>query len=739
MKISAVTAPLVAVFPNPNLPNNRFTFPLVLPDSENYGQVRVDFNLSPTDTIFGRYTIINSEITGSVAYPFNSNPSSSRQQNFAFGEQHIFSGTLLNSFRITFNRSPRVNIQTNVYSGPGYTFIPGTSLPMGAISVSGVTGTLGSNPSKTAVNFYSLGDDIFWTRGKHSLKMGTLMNMMRMNVQLGNALWGSVSFPSIASFLQGQPQTIAGLTPGALNTRHWLLYTYGFYIQDDFRVTSNFTLNLGLRYEFTTQPTEDNGYSSAIRNIATDSAVTIGNPFQRPTPDNFSPRFGFAWDVRGNGKTSVRGGAAILYDMLTNLGNDYNSLATGTPPFSSQFSVSNPTNFTIPFTIPATASSTALRLFNYHFNQPKLLSYSLTVERQLPFNIAATLSYTGTNGADLVQNIEGNPTVPQGIPQNGACVARPAGQAVNLTSELDGSATACWFTSNPRLNPNFGTIQYFSAEGNSSYNSLQFQVVKRLTHGFQFQSAYTWSHLIDDRNGTAGIDAGTNGGYGVSPLTPRMDRGNGDYDQRHVYHFNAIWNLPKFRDDNGLVAKAVNGWWMSGILSVLSGVPINPTLGSNRSRSLNGGGGGGLDRPDIVSGRTAQNITQGVSTGNGIDPCPTAGQQLGTPTLFFDPCAFTIPAAGFLGTAGRNSISGPGYTDLDFSLVKDTHITSREATLLQFRAEVFNVLNHPNFSLPSASVYSATANVETPLTTAGTISTTNGTSRQIQFALKFVF
>jgi hypothetical protein len=374
-----------------------------------------------------------------------------------------------------------------------------------------------------------------------------------------------------------------------------------------------------------------------------------------------------------------------------------------------------------------------------------LLTYSLTVERQLPYDIAATLSYTGTEGYNLVQVQEGNPAPPNGIPTAGnVCTTPlPAGQSPNLTSMFDnGTGTACWLTTvtAPRENTHFGTIQYFQPEGYSNYNSLQFAVVKRITRGLQFQSSYTWSHLIDNREGTAVADGGTDGTVtGTMPLKPSVDRGNGDYDQRQVYRFNLIYNFPKFSAENGVVSKFVNGWWMSTILSAQSGLPLNVVLGSNRSGSLNGAAAASIDRPDLVPGRTAYNITHGVSTSNGIDPCPTAGEPLGTQTLYFDPCAFTIPAAGFLGDVERNFLRGPGLTDLDFSLVKDTHFTSHESVMLEFRTEVFNILNRTNFAPPANSVYAATANVQAPTTNAGLITSTVGTSRQIQFALKLIF
>jgi hypothetical protein len=562
-------------------------------------------------------------------------------------------------------------------------------------------------------NVYSLGDDLFYTLGRHSLKMGTLINRYQQGSILGNQIWGSVTFPTIASFLQGQPSVYNALTPGSINWRNWRYNTYGFYLQDDLRMSSKLTLNLGLRYEFATQIHEVDGRSSALPNIQTDTQVTVGVPFKNPTRKNFSPRFGLAWDVKGDGSTAVRVGAALLYDLPTNLGNPLNSLATGTPPFSSQTNVVNPSTFTIPFTLPVGAGTTALRLFDYNLRQPHIFTYNLTVERRLPFDMAATLSYAGSRGRNLMRQSEGNPAVAQTLP--------------------DGRHF--WPTFAPLVNPNFGTIQLFEAGGKSWYDSFQFALTKRLSRGLQFQSSYTWSKLIDTRQGQSGIDNSVGSSvYGVDPYNAQVDRAVADFDVTHLYRFNAIYNFPKVQA-SGFTGKLLNGWWVSGILSLNTGLPFSPALQTNRSRSRVNGGGAGVDRPDVVAGRDNSNITKGVSSGcTGV----AAGTPLGTPTLYFDPCAFTIPAPGFLGTSGRNMLRAPGVSNVDFSLVKDTGLGFSEEAKLQFRVEVFNVLNHPNFGFPARVAYAGVQNVEAPLSNAGVITSARD-SRQLQLALKLLF
>ena len=344
-----------------------------------------------------------------------------------------------------------------------------------------------------------------------------------------------------------------------------------------------------------------------------------------------------------------------------------------------------------------------------------MLQYNLTVERQLPFSVGLTLGYAGSRGLNLLQRKEGNPTIPQVLP--------------------DGRQF--WTGTDPRLNPNWDTNNMIAAAGNSFYNALQFLLTKRLTRGLEFQSSYTWAKLFDETQGTAAGDGTTNNVVGVDPTHRKLDRGPADFDVSQNWRFNAIYHLPNSAA-TGIAGKLLNGWWTSGILSLQSGYPFTPVLGSNRSRSKVNGGGGGLDRPDLIPGRNNGNTVQ-TSTSTGCTGM-AAGTPIGAPALWFDPCAFTVPAIGFLGTSGRNILRGPGFANLDFSLVKDTSIRQLgESGKLEFRLETFNILNHPNFAMPSPTVFAATQNVEPPLATAGRITSTATTSRQIQLALKLIW
>ncbi len=728
-QIASIVKPLLTLYPNPNLPNNQFTYPATQPTNESYAQARVDHTFSAGDSLFVRYTIDDSEQVRPQPYPQFTDDRLSRSQYATLSENHIFSATVLNTARFSYSRSKnRTDTQSGI-SGPQFSFVPGQEI--GSIAISGLTG-LGppsTNPTFYKQNVFTWSNDLFYTKQAHSLKFGFLINRYQQFLLASTNSKGAINFASLQTFLLGGPlNSYNALTPGSILDRSYHYTTLGFYIQDDWRVRSNLTLNIGLRYEFTTQPQEVSGHGAALRDIQHDAATTLGPPFENPTLKNFSPRFGFAWDVRGDGKTALRGGFGLLYD-IGNVGSSLVIGTTATPPFSSSSQVLNPASFTIPFFFPPGAAGKTLRTLDYHLQQPHLLQYNLTVERQLPFAAALTLAYAGSRGINLLQALrQGNPTVPRGVPNGGVCVAAVPPPAFSLTEPR------CWTGSDPRTNPNWGSIDYGTAGGSSWYNSLQFGVAKRLTHGLQFQSSYTWSKLIDETQGQTGAE---NGGAWVDSVRRELDRGPAEFDITQSWRFNAIYRMPALASSVRGWGAVLNGWWVSGIISAQTGYFFNPALGSDRSRK-----GGGADRPDWAPGATVAGVTDGRSRGCllGTAGIP-AGTPLGTPQLYFDPCAFAIHAAGFLGNVGRNVLRGPGLANLDFSVAKDTDLRFLgEGGKLEFRTEIFNILNHANFNVPNTTAYSGTRDVEAPLASAGKITSTGSrTSRQIQFALKLLF
>ena len=759
VKVASVIVPFIAMYPIPNLLQNnqtQYTFPYQQPSDENYGQMRVDHNFSSKDSLFGRYTADNSTQESPLTYPGFTQGAYTRGQFVTLSESHLFSPTLLNTARMSFSRTTLVlsadvaPATASIYNNPATQFVSG--FPEGGFSVGGITGAAaGAGPINRVQNIYAYSDDLNYTHGRHALKFGFLLNHYQQYINNDAFLKGSITFANIGTFLEGTPSQITAIEPGGFLEKTFHYNTLGWYLQDDFRVMPRLTLNLGLRYEMETIPVEIYGnWSAFVNSPLTDSSMTVTSKLfgTNPTLRNFGPRVGFAWDVMGNGKMSVRGGFALLYD-IGNYASDILQTLVAQTPFTKRglTSFPSPTPATPPMTLPFTFSTvnSAVRPMNYFWGQPRLASFNLTIERQLPFGVGLSAAYVGSRGLHLDNDMEGNPTVPSGIPSGGACIARPAGQALDLTSMTFGSATACYRSGDPRINtaPTVGTVtDFYQDTARSWYNSMQISVSKHMSKGLQFQGAYTWSKTVDQNPGQLNLDTGNSGPLeNVDPFHLSSDQGLCACDVEHNFKFNVIYYLPNIKTQS-ILGKVLDGWWLSSIVSVQTGYPFSVALQSNRSLSGTSGGAAGLDRPNLVSGRSIDSITRGTTpAGCGAIP---AGTPLGTPTLWYDPCAFAIQPLGFLGNEGRNLLRGPGFGTADISLVKDTALKFLgEAGKVQFRAELFNVLNRANFAIPNRIAYTASTtivnDVENPPSPAGTITSTISTSRQIQFALKLMF
>lgn len=720
---AAVVQPIANLFGKfayPNLPSltpgrpaDRFGWIFNQPTSENYGQMRIDQNFSAADTFFGRYTIDDTQTTHATGlYPAFHNPWSSRSQFLTLSENHVFSPSLLNTARASFSRT---NLQTNSLSGISNATYPGTSLvcaanytpnclQIGSVAVSGLSAFSPdvSSPSDEKQNIFSFSDDAFLSRGRHSLKLGTLINHYQQDIFQLFQYVGGLTFSNVPNFLAGRALQYNLEDPNRSNENKYITYnSLGFYGQDDVRL-GRVTLNLGLRYEFITVPREVHGVESALLNPTTTdtpNSAVLGPMFKNPSLHNFSPRLGFAWDIFGTGKTSLRAGFARVYD-LGNIGSAVVQDAIGTPPFSQQIVVANPATLTLPLPI-AGGGPPLIRTINYNIGQPTMLQYNLSIEQQMPGQMALTVAYAGSRGSNLWQVGDANPRTP--------ATRNPETWAVNVTNGLASGKS-------PRLNPNLGSIVYLNTAGDSWYNSLQVSLEKRLSHGFQFQSSYTWSKSLDDTQGQLPND--TNGTYPLfasDPFNLMVDKGPSSFDIAQNWHFNLIYRVPDLSRSAAL-GKLVNGWGMSGIVGIQSGYPFSPLLANDQSGAGVNGGGASINRPDRAANFNAGSVITGSIA------------------HWFDPSMFALPAAGTLGSVSRGLLRGPALANLDWSFTKDTGLRYLgEQGRLQFRAEFFNILNHPNFAVP------AVLNPFAP--TAGQISSTvPGTdSRRVQLALKLLF
>jgi TonB dependent receptor len=778
---NANIAVLLSLYPNPNHGTNSYLFGPSTKVGENYGQIRFDQNFSSSDAFFARYTIdsasINSAsnqgipIPSGTAFPEFRGGGTDFDQFITLSETHFISPSLSNTVRLAFSRTNFGTFPINVGSLPTgiEPFIAGR--PFGSFSITslstvGIGRLVGPPDSLHLQNIYSAGDDLFYQRGKHSLRFGTLLNRFNEALTVPVAFEGSATYSSFANFLRGIPLSYGGPLAGSDINRYFLYNTLGFYVQDDYRVTSRLIFNLGLRYEFMTTPREAAGRQYAIRNLTTDTTVLPsgelaawipGPVMQNKTFRNFSPRFGLAWDVFGDGKTAVRGGGGIYYDV-GNLGGVFINESDGSYPAISH-TFTNPANavITFPITPPTVASALSSNLANsivtanYSAVQPYNIQYNLTVQRQLPRNVAVSVAYVGSRGVHLWQQLETNPTIPTAI--------------VNGVQYWSNSVPRCQIGTTPtcRINPNFGSVNTNNTVGASHYDSLQVVVNKRLSRGLEAQGAYTYGHSLDtpigqviaaDCAGAPGMDVG------VSSNTRAYDYGPSCFDVRHNFRMSLLYHFPNFKS-NGVLAKFVDGWWLGNIVSLQTGLPFTPILANNRSNS-----GNLSTMPDRVDVNT-QAIAQGTILTNAEGGTYMAAANFipynpntvitGNPNQWFNPNMFhmqpmvpcpNIPAltCGTLGNAQRGILRGPGLGDWDFSLVKDTAVPLLgEQGSVEFRTEFFNILNHANFGMPaSATVFDGATSVlgayqQAPLAGVGQITTTVTTSRQIQFALKLIF
>jgi len=778
---NADIAALLSLYPIPNNGTNSYLFGPSTKIGVNYGQIRLDQSFSSSDTLFARYTIdsanVNSAsnqgipITSGTAFPEFRGGGRDIDQFMTLSETHTVSARMSNTARLAFSRTNFGSFPIDVGSLPTgiEPFIAGR--PFGSFMITNLTpvgnGRLVGPPDSLHLqNIYSFGDDLYYQKGKHSLRFGTLLNRFNEALTVPVAYEGSASYSSFSNFLRGIPLSYGGPLTGTDINRYFLYNTLGFYAQDDYHIHSRLTVNMGLRYEFMTTPREAEGRQYAIRNLTTDSTVLAGGELAAWTPGpvmqngtywNFSPRFGFAWDVFGDGKTAVRGGGGIYYDV-GNLGGAFINEADGSYPTISD-TFTNPTNavVTFPITPPTVASVLSDNLANsvvtveYDAGQPYNIQYNLTVQRQLSRNTAISVAYVGSRGVHLWQQLEGNPTIPTAV--------------VKGVQYWSNSVPLCQLATIPtcRINPNFGTVNTNNTVGVSHYDSLQAVVNKRLSSGLEAQGAYTYSHSLDtpigqlvgaDCAGAPGMDTG------VSSNTRAYDYGPSCFDVRHNFRMSLLYHFPNLKS-NGVLSKLVDGWWIGNIVSAQTGPPFTPILANNRSNS--GNLSPGVDRVDI----NTQAIAQGTALTNAEGGAYIAATNFipynpktvitGNPNQWFNPNMFRLQpmvpcpnngalTCGTLGDAGRGILRGPGLGDWDFSLAKDTAVgLLGEQGSVEFRAEIFNILNRTNFGMPaSATVFNGTTSVpgayqQAPLAGVGQITTTVTTSRQIQFALRLIF
>jgi hypothetical protein len=726
--------------------------------SENFFTTRVDHKFSDKDSLFGTYVFDRTPY--SLPDGFNEVLLSDLtfRQVGILEETHIFNPNFINTVRFGYNRNRVDNDLSSTAILPAAGDLSLGAVPGQAaaqVSIGGIaafSGGIGGNPTYFfRWNSFQPSDDAFVTKGKHSLKFGFQAERMQMNVQSFSNPNGVFSFPDIGAFLTNTPSKFNSALASSLHDRAFRQSLYGAYFQDDWRFRPNLTLNLGLRYEMTTVMTETKGRLTNLVN-PTDAVARTGPPlYKNPTLHNFEPRVGFAWDPFRNGKTAVRGGFG-MFDVLP-LPSQYFLMENLAAPYFLLGSTSNKGALKGTFynnAFPLLNSPSSLRTA-YIENDPHrnyVMQWNMNVQRAITPTLTATVGYVGSRGVHMPFRTDDlDMVLPTQTSAGYLWPCGPNGAAINpdpcAVGFLPTGTQAAPIKSAP-LNPNFGSMRAMLYEGMSYYNSLQVQVIKNMSHGVQVQGAFTWAKSMDTGSATLAGDQFGNSIQSLDWFNLRLGRGLSDFNVGRTLVINAIWEVPGLKSSMAAANWATNGWQVGGIFKASDGIPFTPTFGTSGD-VLGKKSSNTFDYPDRLGGSGCNTLVNPGNAANYIKTecfaVPTAPNQAFHDANCDPQLGTGLQCFNLRGNAGRNILIGPGLTDFDFSLFKNNYIRRVSETFnVQFRAELFNVLNHANFAPPptpsNTDIFTPSG---LPSGSVGVLAGTTTTSREIQFALKLMW
>ncbi len=683
---------------------------------EDFGTTRFDANLTPNDLFFAVYTVDDSNAHTPTQDPYSLIDEYLREQVLSAQEQHVFSPRLLNTVRFGYSRASFAflgSVPTGIQAETA-TFLPGK--PTGAVVIAGSTASNGASQITTAGantganneiarNLFTFDDHVFYTRGKHQIEAGVWLQRLQSNDNLAQNQYGQASFATLQSFLAGTIKTFTVVPqPTALE---WRSLFAAAYLEDTYHVTPRLEVRAGFRSEDSSGWNERDDRAGVY-------TFTNGVINSTPVPSSSGllsnralflpePRAGVAWNVFGKGTTSVRASVGLHHSLLDNLDYRFDQAV----PFNTTLSYSNGTlNAPEGGTSSVSPSTVATDM-----RTPTVLAYTLRVEQQIARSTSLTVGYIGSHAYHQILSADLNEPAFVICP-NPACPATG-----NLASGT------VYYPTATKLNPAVTNTTSWYSGGSANYNGLIVDLRRDLAHGLQLRGNYTWSKNLDDGSAwNTSVSANTPAFVEV-PALPHLDYGPAATDVRHLFAVNGSYDLPFgsggawFAHTGGVTGRLLSGWQFATIANLQTGFPFSPQLGYNPTNS----------------GDTRNPVRPNVNP-NFHGDLYTHGTTAQRSTRFFNPNAFAAPVNGAVGNVRRDTLVGPGYADWDASLLKSTALADNMR--LQFRAEIFNLLNHTNLQTPNEVVYSS-ATQQSP--TAGVITATAGSSRQIQLGLKLLF
>jgi hypothetical protein len=696
--IDPAVRPYLLEFPRANGPAlggglARYTFPFEQRLRQNFVQTRVDYVLPGGAQFFARYTLDDAEQQLPTDFPQFPRAFVSRNQFVTAEFREALSAATLQTARFGWGRT---RIGQSVESNTSQVllpFVPGRPT-LGAIDIGGIPrfGPQLSADVQLDQDVFSGGYDLAHSRGRHLVNAGALVEHYRDREFNPTFSRGVFRFGNLEDFLRNRPASFIGLTPEGDVRRAWNWTLLGAYIQDDVQVLRNLSLNAGLRLEVATVPRDP-------RDI--NMPDLLGQPVEGQLFENpgatLSPRLGAVWNVRGDGRTSLRGG----YGLYFKTNNQQDLIVTVTnPPATPRVVIGNPTFPVPPF---ARGGGISVRPIQFDIEYPRVHMWNLSFQQELPGGWTTTIGYAGSRGTHLWRSADVNVPVPTTLADGTAFY--PAGLA--------------------RPNSSFSAIELKSSDGDAWYKALIVDLRRRWRGGLQVQASYTWSTTEDTtQNATFFSDSTTSVVSALPEFVPGINKGLSDFHAEHNLVANFIWQIPRAAAPGGVAGAILNDWQVSGVARFRSGNPLTPFVQTNRSRSLwspSLGPGTGPDRPSWAPGRGPDNVV----TGN--------------PDRWLDPTAFVLQPIGTFGTVARNEIIGPDLRTVDLALSKHWLSPSLGADgRVEIRFEIFNAFNRVNLGPPSLVVFSGTTG-QAPLSSFGQIRSTATAARQMQLGVRMAF